>query len=176
AIKRIYPEIDRGAPSVIRVVKSEDFSDDKNKILVSGHSDLACVLSSCCKPVFGDSIVGYVARGKKIRIHRADCENLSGLDDRRFVEVSWKGQESHSLYQAEIVIEAVERHGLISDITSVISGLGCNIVNMTFNRGEEGLVLAKIAIEIRGYDQLEKILDRIEGVSGVKGVRTEERR
>lgn len=171
AIKRLYPDIDSAGISSQRCVISPVVSEDGDKVLVSGHGDLACVLSSCCKPVFGDEIVGYVARGKKIRVHKSDCENLKGLDSERFIDVSWKGESDKRFYQAEIFVDAVSRSGLIGDIAAIISGLRCNIINMVFDRGDGGIVTGRMSIEVNGYDQLEKVLDRIEGVSGVKGVK-----
>ncbi|EKD47922.1 MAG: hypothetical protein ACD_65C00216G0008 [uncultured bacterium] len=171
AIKRIYPDVERQPVPPTKIGQSE--KKDVGKVLVGEHSDLGFVLSSCCKPVNGDSIVGYVGRGKKIRIHKVDCQNLKGLDEERFVDVHWMGEGKKKFYQAEIIIEAVSRRGLISEITAVIAGLGCNIVNMVFDR-LEGEIKGKMAIEVTGYDQLEKILDRIEGVPSVNVVRAGE--
>ncbi|MBU0981081.1 HD domain-containing protein [Patescibacteria group bacterium] len=59
-------------------------------ILVTGEENLPVVLSSCCKPKVMDPIIGYVTRGKSIRIHRQNCKELSGLEGERFVSAVWE--------------------------------------------------------------------------------------
>jgi guanosine-3',5'-bis(diphosphate) 3'-pyrophosphohydrolase len=61
-----------------------------DKVLVTGEDDLPVVLSACCKPKPGSPIIGYVTRGRTIRIHRTSCKELSGLEGERFVSAHWK--------------------------------------------------------------------------------------
>jgi guanosine-3',5'-bis(diphosphate) 3'-pyrophosphohydrolase len=61
------------------------------QILITGESDLPVVLSACCKPKKGHGIIGYVTRGRAIRVHRQSCSELSGLEGDRFVSAMWRG-------------------------------------------------------------------------------------
>ncbi len=170
-LKRVFPESDlvSGAPARSVKVSSDKIPDEK-KILISGYDDLAVVLSGCCKPKYGEPILGYVGRGKKIRIHKADCKSLRSLDDRRFVNVEWKSDKKRAAYQVFLLVFADDRKGLLSDLTIVISGLGANISCISFDRSAGGKIAGKLVVEVSGYDQLTKILDKIEGVFGVNKV------
>ncbi|MBT4384996.1 bifunctional (p)ppGpp synthetase/guanosine-3',5'-bis(diphosphate) 3'-pyrophosphohydrolase [Candidatus Peregrinibacteria bacterium] len=70
-----------------KVVKATHFT---SKVLVTGEEDLPVVLSSCCKPKPPVAIIGYVTRGRSIRVHRSSCSDLSGLEGERFVSTHWK--------------------------------------------------------------------------------------
>ncbi|EKD63512.1 MAG: GTP diphosphokinase [uncultured bacterium] len=176
-IKKIFPESE--------LVKTKDVPDNSDfsgevidvqkiekLIMVGKYDDLPVVLSACCKPKYGDSVVGYVTRGKQIRVHKASCGNLQGFDDSRVVSVGWKSKVKQHSYQAELHIRAKDRNGLLGDVTSVISDLGCNIAGLALERDHTDIV-GRISLEVGGYDELTKILDRIESVMGVKEVSVE---
>ncbi|MBU1018624.1 MAG: RelA/SpoT family protein [Patescibacteria group bacterium] len=170
-IKKIFLEEDlMGEKKVVDPKKVVSDGSDLTKLMVvGGHTGLPVVLSACCKPGYGDSILGYVTRGKQIRVHKKSCGNLRGLDEDRFVSVDWKSKVSEKSYQAEVKVEAQDRSGLLSDIASVIDDLKCNIANISVDRVDGGVV-GMLVIEVGGYDELEKLLNRIEGVVGVEKV------
>ena len=60
------------------------------KVLVTGEDDLPVVLSACCKPKPPHAIIGYVTRGRTIRVHMQNCRELSGLEGERFVSAHWR--------------------------------------------------------------------------------------
>jgi GTP diphosphokinase / guanosine-3',5'-bis(diphosphate) 3'-diphosphatase len=64
--------------------------DPTKLVIVTGEENLPVALSACCKPRPGDSIIGYVTRGRNIRIHKQSCTQLSGLEGERFVSTHWK--------------------------------------------------------------------------------------
>ncbi len=143
---------------------------DASHVLVGGYDDLSVSLSACCKPKYGDQIIGYVTRGKLIKVHRTSCDDLNGLDPERLVHVEWRMKKPAKFYQTNVSIEAQERRGLLSDITSVISSRGCNIAGISFDRHDDGSVYGEISVEVGSYDELELILDKLERVFGVKSV------
>ena len=71
-------------------VDSLSYDELTKKVLVTGEEDLPVVLSSCCKPKPPAAIIGYVARGQTIRVHRQSCRELAGLEGERFVSAHWK--------------------------------------------------------------------------------------
>lgn len=178
-IRKIFPEEELVAVKKIPKESADLPQTDVSRadldklILVSGHDDLPVVLSACCKPKYGQSIVGYVTRGKMIRVHRSSCGNLKGMTEDRLVPVEWKSKIKQKSYQAELYIEAKDRSGLLSDVATVIESLECNIVNIAVERAGDNEVVGRLSLEVSGYDVLEKILDKIEGVLGVKEVRVE---
>ena len=85
---------------------------------VMGVGDLLTNLASCCKPVNGDEIVGYVTRGRGITVHRADCPNMLNRNDpERLIEVTW-GTKSGETFPVGIRLLAWDRVGLLKDVST----------------------------------------------------------
>src|SRR5207248_4349627 len=99
-------------------------------VVVEGAADVWARLSRCCTPVPGDEITGFVTRGHGVSVHRADCTNLRHLLDsepERLVAVRWSPTED-SLFLVAIHVEALDRTGLLSDVTRSISDQHVNIL------------------------------------------------
>jgi (p)ppGpp synthase/HD superfamily hydrolase len=76
-----------------KVVQKNDVSRLSERVLVTGEEDLPVILSACCKPRPPHAIIGYVTRGRSIRVHQQSCRELSGLSGERFVSTHWKASE-----------------------------------------------------------------------------------
>src|SRR5205814_10080375 len=77
-----------GIASVVRRVL---FRSNNNAIRVKGHGDLLVYRARCCNPIRGESVVGYVTRGKGVAVHAANCPNVVALmyEPERKIEVEW---------------------------------------------------------------------------------------
>ncbi len=76
-------------------------------------------LGSCCTPIPGDDIVGYITKGKGVTVHRLSCPNIN--DTKRLIEVNWKEDLGLGTYPVDIKIDANDRQNLLVDIMSVLS-------------------------------------------------------
>lgn len=98
-----------------------------NGIIVKGESNsgLLVRLAHCCNPVTGDDIVGFITRGRGVSVHRANCPNVKGLMEHpeRMIDVEWDGA-ADTLFQVEIVVECLDRMGLLKDVTIAIGDAG----------------------------------------------------
>jgi len=145
-------------------------------IQVAGVGDLLTRLGTCCKPVPGDAIVGYITRGKGVTVHRADCPNLTSLTDtERLIPVSW-GTAARQEYPVGIRIEAFDRSGLLRDIAAVVADLGINMssVNVTTNSDHTAIIIATMGI--RSVTELATLLNKLQSVRDVLEVRRESSR
>ncbi|HLT66457.1 MAG TPA: bifunctional (p)ppGpp synthetase/guanosine-3',5'-bis(diphosphate) 3'-pyrophosphohydrolase, partial [Microbacterium sp.] len=99
-------------------------------ILVRGADDILVKLAKCCTPVPGDEIVGFVTRGSGVSVHRADCTNVKSLkeDPERLIDVAW-APTTKAVFLVHIQVEALDRGGLLSDITRVLSEHHVNILS-----------------------------------------------
>jgi GTP pyrophosphokinase len=99
-------------------------------VLVRGAPDILVKLAKCCTPVPGDPIVGFVTRGSGVSVHRDDCANVVSLRDEpdRMIDVEW-APTSTSVFLVQIQVEALDRSGLLSDITRVLSENHVNILS-----------------------------------------------
>jgi GTP pyrophosphokinase len=139
---------------------------------VTGIGDLYTRLASCCKPVFGDTIVGYVTRGRGVTVHRADCHNiLHASEPERIIQVAWG--ETPQRYPVTIRIEGWDRVGLLRDVTTLVADEGVNALSVMTNVHSDRTVTILMTLEVANVQQLSRVLQKIESVRDVYDVRRE---
>jgi GTP pyrophosphokinase len=135
-------------------------------VAIRGLKGLLTNMAKCCNPTPGDTIVGYITRGRGATIHRADCPNILSIRDReRLVQVTWG--EPSTVFPVPIRVKAFDRDGLMKDISTLISDekIGLNKVRVDVNR--RNTAVFDLIIEVRNVEQLSRILDRLEGLDNV---------
>ncbi|MFJ2552698.1 RelA/SpoT family protein [Microbacterium sp. NPDC087591] len=140
-------------------------------VLVRGASDILVKLAKCCTPVPGDAIVGFVTRGSGVSVHRSDCVNVKALsaEQDRFVEVSW-APTTKSVFRVQIQVEALDRSGLLSDVTRVLSEHHVNILSATVNTNDERLALSRFVFEMGDAVHLDRVLNAVRRIDAVYDV------
>ena len=145
----------------------------KSGIVVKGMTDLSVRFSKCCSPVPGDEIVGFVTRGRGISVHRTDCVNVLNLpefDRARLIDADWQEPDSTAAqekYVAEIVIYAVNRNGLLADISKALTEININIISMNTRTNKQGIATLQTNFEISGREELNRVIDKIRGIENV---------
>lgn len=144
-----------------------------SSVNVLGVGNLLTTIASCCMPVPHDEIIGYITKDRGVSVHRTDCKNILHLKDKdqaRLIEVEW-GDTDIQCYPVNILIEAIDRHGLLSDITRTLSDDKVNViaVNTMSNKKEQTARMA-VTIEIRDLLQLTRIMDKISQLRNVVDV------
>ncbi len=140
---------------------------------VMGVGDLYTRLASCCTPVYGDDIIGYVTRGRGITVHRSDCRNVQNVDDDgRLVPVSW-GDTHKESYPVSIRIDAWDRVGLLRDITTLVADEKVSMQTVLTNVHPDQTVTVMINLQVDGVRQLSRVLQRLEAIRDVFDVRRE---
>ena len=145
----------------------------KGGIIVKGITDLSVRFSKCCSPVPGDEIVGFVTRGRGISVHRTDCVNVLNLpefDRVRLIDADWQAPEGtaeNEKYVAEIVIYAMNRNGLLADISKALTEKNINIISMNTRTNKQGIATLQTNFEISGREELNRIIDKIRGIESV---------
>jgi len=144
----------------------------KNKnVLVDGLSNLPIKFAPCCGPKVGDVILGYVTRGDGVTVHKFDCKVLHDADKERVISVEWESPDKDK-YQVGLVFEMRDRVGLLHDITKVISDAGVNIIDISSSREDnEGGKIRNCVVEVTSYEQLNRMLDRLERIKNIVSVR-----
>jgi len=136
----------------------------KNNIDVLGVGNLLTNIANCCMPVPHDEIIGYITKDKGVSVHRKDCKNIIHLkekDQLRLIEVEWGDAQAQS-YPVNILIQSMDRHGLLSDITSTLSNDKVNViaVNTRSNKKDQTAFMA-VTIEINDLQQLNRVMDKL---------------
>jgi GTP diphosphokinase / guanosine-3',5'-bis(diphosphate) 3'-diphosphatase len=154
-----------GAPIVERAPGAKD---EERGVKVKGGRDLLMQLSRCCNPVPGDRIMGYITRGRGLTIHAVGCPNLDALDyDRdRLVDVEWDFT-TPSTYPVKVSVVAVDKPGVLANVSSSISGAEANITRAEIATSENRKAILDFVVEVHDTAHLEKVLKAIERVEGV---------
>lgn len=129
-------------------------------------------LASCCNPIPGDKVFGFVTVSKGIRVHKKDCPNAVALQANqayRIIRAKWIDSASQ-LYRAIINIQGLDRIGLINDITKIISSnLHVHIRSINITE-EDGVFEGKISVSVKNKSQLDKIMDQLKHIDGIQKV------
>jgi len=142
-------------------------------VSVEGAADVWARLSKCCTPVPGDKIAGFVTRGNGVSVHRTDCVNVRHLissQPERVVQVRWAPRES-SRFLAAIQVEALDRTGLLSDITRSISDQHVNILSAAVTTSRDRVALSKFTFEMGDPEHLRHVLKAVRNIDGVYDAR-----
>jgi GTP pyrophosphokinase len=143
-------------------------------LAVSGVGDLMCNFARCCRPVPPEAIVGYITQGRGVSIHRQDCGNFLGLNQRypeRIMEVSWGSSET-ATYPVDLSVRAYDRSGLIRDISTVLADEETNVTDLRSHTDKDTLeTVMHISVEIRDLPTLSTTIARLEQLSNVISVR-----
>ena len=125
-------------------------------------------LGRCCKPMPGDEIIGYVTKNRVITVHRSDCTNLTTVQDRgRLMRVSW-GDKLMTRYPAGVRVEALDRAGLLRDVTTMLADEKVNINSIhTQKKPASATTTLIMALEVGGVEQLYSLIDRLRAIRGV---------
>ena len=150
----------------------------KGGVLVVGVDSLMTQLAKCCKPAPPDVISGFVTRGKGVSVHRADCSNLRNMVQRsadRVIEVQWgvnQGQagKDSSVYPVDVAIEAVDRQGLLRDISEVFTKEKMNVIGVQ-TQSIKGMAWMTFTVEVPDSSRLHKVLGLVGDLNGVRSAR-----
>ena len=137
-------------------------------VTVVGTDDVWVKLARCCTPVPGDDIIGFVTTGKGVSVHRADCTNVDNLrrQSERLIAVAWAPGQG-SVFLVQLQVEALDRNGLLSDITRVLSDQHVNILQATLSTQTNRVAVSKFTFEMGDASHLDHVMRAVRKVSGV---------
>jgi GTP pyrophosphokinase len=143
-------------------------------IRVKGVDDLMVYRAKCCNPIRGESIVGYVTRGKGVAVHSTSCTNVQNLmyEVERKIDVEW-ARSGAEPFPVRLTILTDDRPGMLNQLTNVLFTEQSNIRSLEAKseskRGDDGAIV-EVTAEIRDKKQLERIVSAIRRISGVRDV------
>ena len=143
-------------------------------VRIQGVDNLMVQYSRCCQPVPGDSVIGYITRGRGVSIHRNDCSNILALsrDPERRVDIEWVAEKDDRFF-VKLYMRGTDRRGLLSDVAKAITNTGTDISNADM-RTTDGGMSGEFSVEVRNLAHLEKVKRSITRVKGVLDVERRE--
>ena len=129
-------------------------------------------IASCCNPIPGDKVFGFISVKDGIKVHRQDCPNSISLRSNyayRIISANWIDSDNHE-FNAQIEINGIDDIGLINSITSLIS----NSMNVNMNRisfeTNDGTFSGFVSVEVKNKVILNKLLKKLKSIEGIEKV------
>jgi GTP pyrophosphokinase len=149
----------RAVPSQVQI--------ETNGISISGMGGMLVTLAQCCNPMYGDPIVGFITRGRGVTVHRRDCVNIQNSNEpERIVDVSWGKTATEEKYSVPLEIVAYDRDGLLRDISAVVADEKVNMTKVTVST-KQNMAILQLTMEIANFQQLTRILNKMERIQNV---------
>ena len=156
------------------ILRKSKVKSGQGDVLVVGVDSLLTQLSRCCRPVPPDPISGFVTRGRGVSIHRQDCSTFKQLLARapeRVVVTEWGNQpEGKSLFPVDLALMAVDRQGLLRDISEVFSRLKINVTGVK-TQSRKGIASMQFTVEVPSTNGLQTAVSALLEVKGVTEAR-----
>ncbi len=145
----------------------------KSGIIVNGLDGMMVELAQCCSPIPGDDIVGYITKGKGVKVHRRDCPNVAN-ETARLIEVEWDETAFHvdHKYKADLNIIATDRNFLLSDIVTMLGQCKANMTGINAGVMEDKVTAVfKLEITVDDKAHLENTIANLKKIPNVQEVR-----
>ena len=145
---------------------SERYDASRPVLVENNPQGLLMQLARCCNPVPGDEVIGYITRNRGITIHRRSCPNILNVrTPERLIEVQFPAGEKG--YPVEVEITAIDRVGLLHEISGVLKDEQINIARISVDT-RNGFAVFQATLEVRSAAQLHRALARIEQIPNVR--------
>ncbi len=140
---------------------------NSNGIIIAGSTDILSTLATCCNPVYGEEIVGYITRGYGVKIHSKNCPNID-LDSERIIEAKWD-ENLDNRYSAKVKVYVEDVSDILLKIITLAtkSDIIVDSINL-INRNKE--LFYDMSVKVRNISSLTNFLDEVKTISNVKEV------
>ncbi len=150
-------------------------SEARNAVTVDGVDNVLIRFGKCCSPIPGDSIFGFITRGRGVTVHTAKCaKGMEGNQDRKiYVEWNMKGADGapRSFYRnVKIKVYCEDTPGLLAEMTKSISADNVNISQATVQTTKESQAVCIFEVMIKNVEQLNHLISSLERKAGIISV------
>jgi GTP pyrophosphokinase len=138
------------------------------RVVGDGTGDVWAAPATCCGPLPGEDVLGFVTRGGVVRAHRSDCPHMADLQRRpeRLVEVTWE-KPAGATSVVSIRVEALDRHRLLSDVTGALSEQRVRVLSASVQSSRDRVAISSFTFELADPAHLEVLLQAVRDVEGV---------
>ena len=157
-------------PVVLPTGKTKSGAGFEAPVYCKGADKIAIKLASCCTPIPGDNIVGYITKGKGITVHRHNCPNIAH-EKERLIEVFWRDDIEFATYPVDISLEANDRPNLLIDIMNTLSSIKTSVssLHIQVQSHNSSLVVVNMTILVSDAKRLNDIFNVLINIKGVYG-------
>jgi GTP pyrophosphokinase len=155
----------------VQRVMGEDKADLLH-VRIEDEKNLMIRFARCCRPVTGDSIIGYVSRGRGIIIHRKSCSNLANIPDfaERKIEAEW--ENAASVLIKRFKIEARLSSDLFSEIEGAVRKHQGHLIEGRLEETAPGRLTGFFTMQLESAGDLRRVMKNMRGIPGVLGIQS----
>jgi len=154
---------------------SKEEITEKYDLLVFGKEEekLNYKLTSCCNPIPGDKVFGFVTVSEGIKVHKNNCPNAVSMQANyayRIIKAKWI-DSSQQEYFTDLTISGIDQLGLVNNLTKVISNnMNVNMRKISFET-DDGLFTGNITVSVKNKKTIDKLMDNIKKINGIDRVK-----
>jgi GTP pyrophosphokinase len=169
----IKNKIQRKKVSTAETIDNDEITS-KYDMLVFGKEEekLNYKVASCCNPIPGDKVFGFLSIREGIKVHKKNCPNAVSLQSNyayRIILAKWI-DSSQQVFRAVIKLTGIDEKGLVNDITKLISAnMNVNIKSIKFD-SHSGTFNGEIAVEVNNSSFVSKLTERLKKINGIEKV------
>lgn len=141
----------------------------ESPVLINGVEDVMVTYAQCCRPVPGESVTGFVTRGRGITVHLSTCSQMLALDSERRVPVQWH-DATRGRHSGEVRIICSDQMGMLAEIGAVCKSTGINVTRMEAAQIEDNKAQICLEVSIGDVKELKKLMNQVERIKGVISV------
>lgn len=141
------------------------------EVLITGDKGYKTQIATCCTPMPGDAIIGYITRGRGVTVHKKDCNVLRGHSDKRLIKASWSTKKEPK-YEVTLILQRRSRIALLRDVADVFATAELPIIdiqNVRYENTDMGEMI--ITASFDSLDSLNEIIQKLEDIPGIFNVR-----
>lgn len=167
-LARVISPVEEDAEELLPAAVMPTGTRSGRGVIVEGMDDMLVRLARCCSPIPGDDVLGFVTVGRGVSVHRSDCANVGALGEspERIIDVAWAPDQEASFF-VWIQVEALDRSGLLRDVTAVLSDLGAMIHAASSATGRDRVAKLRYEVELPDRQLMERALEDLRAVDGV---------
>jgi GTP pyrophosphokinase len=160
-------------PTVVQDIDKDEITANYD-LLVFGKEEekLDYKLSTCCNPIPGDDVFGFLSINEGIKIHKKNCPNALSLQSNyayRIMQAKWI-DSSQQEFTAQITLSGIDNLGLVNNITKVISAtMHVNMKSISF-QSDDGVFSGKITLVVKNNTMLKKLMENLKKINGIDKV------
>ena len=181
AVGRIRDELTKATkaatPKELLNLNKQQPAVNASGVIVEDIGSCMIKFSRCCTPVPGDDIIGFITKGYGVSVHRKDCPNAKSAMDPsqsgRWVKVTW-AESPEATFSTALEVDSVDRDGLMLDVATILTSLRLRMNEMSARSVGSGRALVSLVFQVHNLTELQNVMARLRGISGVSAVRRAE--
>lgn len=171
-LRKFFPQdqhIPKEEPSALRKIIRAVTGKPSEGILIKGVEDVLVRLCKGCNPLPGDSVIGFITRGRGVTVHTTSCPKALEADPERRIEVQWSSTDGQ-VRLAKIKVVCVDRPGMLANITQSIAAFHVNIQKASAKGIKDQKAVNIFELAVKNLAHLKEVIRSVEKVGGVISV------